>query len=232
MNYQLEINDLKIEVIKKNIKNMHLGVYPPSGRIRLAVPTKTSEDVMRLFVISKLAWIKKNINQFEKQERQSPREYVSGESHYFKGHRYLLNVEYHNTPAQVIIRNQKYIDLYLREGSTQAQRKIIMLNWYRNQLKTEIPALITKYEQMMGVEVAEWQIKQMKTKWGTCNIKARRIWLNLELAKKPAIYLEYVIVHELVHLLERHHNDRFKAYMDKFMPNWKSVREELNRFVI
>ncbi|MCU0447373.1 MAG: M48 family metallopeptidase [Microscillaceae bacterium] len=232
MNYQLEVNDLKIEVIKKNIKNMHLGVYPPTGRIRLAVPTKTSEDVMRLFIISKLAWIKKNINQFEKQERQTPREYVSGESHYFKGHRYLLNIEYHNAPPKVIVRNNKYLDLYIREGSSQIQRKTIMLNWYRNQLKAEIPSLIEKYEAIMGVEVAEWQIKQMKTKWGTCKIEARRIWLNLELAKKPSIYLEYVIVHELVHLLERHHNDRFKAYMDKFMPNWRSIRDELNRFVI
>jgi predicted metal-dependent hydrolase len=176
-----------------------------------------------------LGWIKRQQSKFVVQERQSPREFVSGESHYFQGSHYLLNVIYQPGTPQVILRNKKYIDLIVRPGSTTAQREQVLENWYRQQLKEMIPPLIAKWEEIIGVKVNEWGVKQMKTKWGTCNIRAKRIWLNLALIKKPEHCLEYVVVHELVHLLERLHNDKFTGYMSKFMPQWRLYKEELNR---
>lgn len=226
----MKIGDLIIDVVRKDIKNLHLAVYPPDGRVRIASPLKLDDESIRLFAISKLGWIKKKQAIFQAQPRQSPREYVSGESHYFKGDRYLLNVIYHQGLAKVVIRNKTYLDLYVRHGSIKEQRELALINWYRQQLKAELPSLIAKWEKVIGVSVNDWGVKKMKTKWGTCNIEAKRIWLNLELIKKPQHCLEYVIVHELVHLLERKHGDRFKAYMNEFMPNWNSYKEELNYF--
>lgn len=200
--------------------------------MRIATPLRVNDEAVRLFAISKLGWIKKHQVKFDAQERQSAREYVSGESHYYRGERYLLNVIYQKGVPKVIVRNKKYIDLYVRPGSTLAQRRRVITEWYRQQLKAEIPALIAKWQKVIGVEIAECGIKQMKTRWGTCNVTARRIWLNLELAKKPEHCLEYVIVHELVHLLERRHNERFVALMSQFMPQWRTYREELNRFPV
>jgi len=162
-------------------------------------------------------------------ERQTRREYISGESHYFQGARYLLNVIEQPSPGRVVIRNKKKIDLYVRPQSTLVQRERIMLAWYRAYLKQTIPPLIDKWEQVIGVQVADWGVKQMKTRWGSCNIPACRIWINLELAKKSSRCLEYIVVHEMVHLLERHHNDILRAYMDKFLPQWRQYRQELNR---
>ncbi|MGF1539358.1 MAG: SprT-like domain-containing protein [Pleurocapsa sp.] len=142
--------------------------------------------------------------------------------------RYLLNVIYHSAAPKVVVRNKTYLDLYVRYGSLQEQREQVLINWYRQQLKAQLPPLIAKWEQVIGVSIDDWGVKKMKTRWGTCNIQAKRIWLNLELIKKPQHCLEYVIVHELVHLLERHHGDLFKAYMSKFMPNWNFYKEELN----
>ena len=229
-NYQLSINNsqLTIDVVKKNIKNLHLRVHPPDGRVSIASPLKVDDETIRLFAISKLSWIQKNQAKFQAQPRISPREYVSGESHYYKGDRYLLNVIYHSAAPKVVIRNKTYIDLYVRHGTIQEQREQVLTNWYRQELKAEIPKLIAKWEQVIGVSINDWGVKKMKTRWGTCNIQAKRIWLNLELIKKPPHCLEYVVVHELVHLLERNHGDRFKAYMTKFMPNWSFYQEELN----
>lgn len=224
----MKVGDLSINVVKKDIKNLHLAVYPPDGTVRIASPLKVDDETIRLFAISKLKWIKKNQAKFQAQPRQSPREYVSGESHYYQGDRYLLNVIYHSSAPKVVVRNKTYIDLYVRHGSIQEQREQVLTNWYRQQLKSEIPQLIAKWEQVIGVSTNDWGVKKMKTRWGTCNIQAKRIWLNLELIKKPQHCLEYVIVHELVHLLERNHGDRFKAYMSKFMPNWNSYKQELN----
>ena len=225
----MKVGDLLIDVVKKDIKNLHLGVYPPDGRVRIASPLKVDDETIRLFAISKLKWIKKNQAKFQAQPRQSPREYVSGESHYYQGDRYLLNVIYHSSAPKVVVRNKTYLDLYVRHGSIQEQREQVLINWYRQQLKSKIPQLIAKWEQVIGVSINDWGVKKMKTRWGTCNIQAKRIWLNLELIKKPQHCLEYVIVHELVHLLERNHGDRFKAYMSRFMPNWNSYKQELNR---
>lgn len=227
--HQITVGSLSIDVVRKNIKNLHLAVYPPDGRVRIATPLNVDDEAVRLFAISKLAWIKKHQVNFNTQDRQSEREFVSGESHYFQGNRYLLNVIYYQGNHQVEVRNNTYIDLYIREGSDEAQRKNLMMSWYRQQLKQDIPPLIAKWEQIMNVKVNDWGIKQMKTKWGTCNIQAKRIWLNLELAKKAKHCLEYVVVHEMVHLLERHHGDRFVALMNKFMPNWRFYKDELNR---
>lgn len=227
--HQIKVNDLVVDVVRKDIKNLHLAVYPPNGRVRVAAPLLVDDEAVRLAVISKLGWIKRQQVQFAEQERQSEREYVSGESHYFQGNRYLLNVIYLDATPKVVIRSNTRIDLYVRPGSDPDQRERILLAWYRKQLREIVPPLIMKWEPILGVSVADWGIKQMKTKWGTCNIEARRIWLNLELAKKPIRCLEYIVVHELVHLLERHHNDRFTALMDKYLPSWRFLREELNR---
>jgi len=228
--HQIKISDLIIEVEHKNIKNLHLSVNPPNGWVRIAAPMNIDDEALRLFAVSKLAWIHKQQRKFDEQARQSEREFVSGESHYFKGERYLLNVIYHKGNPKVVFRNKTYIDLYVRENSTQLQRQRVMTEWYRKQLKAQLPDLITKWQNIIGVQVEDWGVKQMKTKWGTCNIEAGRIWLNLELAKKPERCLEYIVVHEMVHLLERKHNDHFVGLMDQFMPLWRIYRDELNQF--
>lgn len=222
------MSGLAVDVVRKDIKNLHLAVYPPLGRVRVAAPLRVSDEAVRLAVISRLSWIKKQKSKFTSQARQSEREYVSGESHYFQGRRYRLNVIYQAGAARVSIRNKSTITLYVREGSDKAQRERVLLAWYRHQLKELIPSLVGQWEPVIGVQVKDWRVKQMKTKWGTCNIKAGRIWLNLELAKKSSQCLEYIIVHEMVHLLERHHNDHFAELMNKFMPQWRLYREELN----
>jgi len=227
--HQVTVNDLVVDVVRKDIKNLHLAVYPPNGRVRVAVPLRVDDEAVRLAVISRLTWIKRQQARFAAQERQSEREYVSRESHYYLGDRYLLNVIYRDGPPKVVIRNKATIDLVVRIDSDTAQRERVLLAWYRKQLKQMIPPLIAKWENIMGVQVAEWGVKEMKTRWGTCNPEAGRIWLNLELIKKPVNCLEYVIVHEMVHLLERKHNDRFAAHMDALMPQWRQQRDELNR---
>jgi predicted metal-dependent hydrolase len=230
--HQITVGNISIDVVRKDIKNLHLGVYPPNGRVRIASPLKIDDEAVRLFAISKMAWIKKHQLKFEAQQRQSERQFVSGESHYYKGNRYLLNVIYHNAGSKVEIRNKTYIDLYVRVGSTLEQREKVLTEWYRRQLKDQIPSLIDKWQKIIGIKVNDWGIKKMKTKWGTCTIASCRIWLNLELAKKPEHCLEYIIVHEMIHLIERNHTDRFVAYMNKFMPQWHLYKEELNRSML
>jgi hypothetical protein len=228
--HQIVINDIIIDVVRKNIKNLHLAVYPPEGRIRIATPLQVTDEAVRLFAISKMTWIKKNQAKFKAQQRQPERRYITGESHYFRGQRYLMNVINHYGNPKVDIRTKKYIDLYVKEGYSQEQRENVMTNWYRKNLKDQIPALIDKWEKIIGVSVSQWEVKKMKTKWGTCNRDAKRIWLNLELAKKPEHCLEYIIVHEMVHFLERNHTEKFVAYMDKFMPQWREFKKELNQY--
>ncbi|MEK6743834.1 MAG: SprT family zinc-dependent metalloprotease [Nitrospirota bacterium] len=227
--HRIVVSSIAVDVVRKNIKNLHLAVYPPNGRVRVAVPFRMNDDAVRLAIISKLAWIKRHQTKFAGQERQSAREFVTGESHYFQGRRYRLNVVDHSGAPKVIINSNTAIDLLVREGSDKLKRQRVLTEWYRRKLKEQIPELIDKWQPVLNVSVDDWGVKQMKTKWGTCNIKVHRIWLNLELVKKPVHCLEYIIVHEMLHLLERNHNDRFKLLMDKFMPQWRSYREELNR---
>lgn len=229
---QLTISDITIDVIRKDIKNIHLAVYPPTGRVRIAAPLKVTDDSIRLYAISKLSWIKRNQRKFDEQERIPLREYKERESHYFQGKRYLLNIIEHDAPPQVVLKSKKYIELHVRPSTTPEKCQEIMAEWYRNEIKKIIPALITKWEKILSVEVNDWQVKQMKTLWGSCNIEKKRILLNLELAKKPERCLEYIIVHEMIHLLERHHNDRFMYYMETHLPNWKQLKDELNKLPV
>lgn len=229
--YHIEVSGIDVDVIKKDIKNIHLAVYPPTGRVRLSSPLEMKRESLRLFVISKLGWIKKHIRNMNSQIREPEREYIQGESHWVEGQRYLLNIIEKEAAPKVAIRNKKYIDLYVRPGSDKAKKEEVMREWYRDRMKAQIPDLISKWEDRLDVEVKDWGVKLMKTKWGSCSIDNRRIWLNLELAKKPKHCLDYVVLHEMVHLKERHHNDRFKALLDKYMPGWQSVREELNEVV-
>ena len=224
----IKVSDLTIEVVRKDIKNLHLGVYPPAGRVRVAVPTRVNDEAVRLAVVSKLGWIRRQKIRFANQPRQSQREMVTGESHYFQGRRYRLRVVEENAAPRIQI-GTATIRLFVRPDADAARREAVLSNWYRRELKALIPDLITKWQSVIGVQVADWGIKKMKTKWGTCNVEAKRIWLNLELAKKPPQCLEYILIHEMVHLLERHHNDHFMALMDRFMPQWRLYRDELNR---
>jgi predicted metal-dependent hydrolase len=188
-------------------------------------------DTIRVFAISKLSWIKKQQKQLLEQKREAPREYISRESHRYLGKRYLLKVIEHNAPPKVLIKH-KTLEMYVRPDTDTQKRHNILEEWYRQKLKEMLPDLISKWEKKIKVEVAEYGVKKMKTKWGTCNREARRIWVNLELAKKPIHCLEYILVHEMTHLLERHHNVCFTEYMDKFLPQWRSFKQDLNRFPI
>lgn len=228
----LSVSNFTIDIVRKDIKNMHLAVYPPNGRIRLSAPEKTDIEMMRLFAISKISWIKKHIKNFESQPRETPREYISGESHFFQGKRYMLNVIERKGFNKVEFKGTKSINLYVRPNTPKEDKGNILKEWYRVQMKKQVPDLISKWENIIGVKANDWAIKQMRTKWGTCNIEDKRIWLNLELSKKPVICLEYIIVHELVHLLERNHNDKFISYMNQFMPKWRLYRDELNNLPV
>jgi predicted metal-dependent hydrolase len=227
--HQIDVNGLVVNVVRKDIKNLHLAVYPPAGWIRVAAPLLVDDEAVRLAVIERLAWIKRQQAKFDEQERQSEREYVNGESHYFQGARYRLNLILHDAPGKVIVRNKRYIDLYVHPGSDKVQRGRVMSAWYRAYLRQTVPPLIEKWEKIIGVHVSDWGIKEMKTRWGSCNIEAGRVWVNLELAKKPGKCLEYIVVHEMMHLLESHHNEQFLKLMNKFMPHWREYRDLLNR---
>lgn len=227
--HYIEVRGLPIEIVRKEIKNLHVGVYPPAGRIRVAAPLRINDEAVRLAVISRLSWIRRQQAHFTNQERQSHREFVSGESHYFQGRRYRLNVIEHDGPSFVYLPNNTTMRLFVGPAAYGNKREVVFQQWYRQSLWKQIPQLLEKWGAKLGVTVAEVRIRRMKTRWGSCNVNARRVWLNLELAKKSPKCLEYILVHEMVHLLERHHNDRFRSVMDKIMPNWKSYRDELNR---
>jgi len=232
--HKIIVEDIVIHVKRKDIKHMYLSLKPPEGRVRISTPKGIDDETVRSFAVSKLSWIKRHRARFKKQKRQSPQEYVSGEGHYFKGKRYVLNVIYQSPPLpnQVKIRSEKYLDLYVRKGSHREQRKQVLTEWYRAQLKGMIPHLIEKWEKKTEVKINDWGVKLMKTKWGSCNITDKRVWVNLELAKRTPLCLEYILVHELVHFLETHHNHKFAAYMDEFLPDWKSLNEELKKYPI
>lgn len=228
---QIQLGDITVEVTQKDIKNVHLSVYPPLGQVKIAAPERMELDTIRIYAISKLSWIRKQQAKILSQKRESPREYITKESHYYLGKRYLLEViEHHSTPTVKLKHNR--IELYIRPETSKEKKKEILEEWYRSQLRELVKKQIAKWELIMGVESNEFGIKKMKTKWGTCNIEAKRIWINLELAKKPIQCIEYIIVHELTHLLERNHNTRFVALMDTYLPNWKELKVELNKLPV
>lgn len=224
----ITVSGVRVQVVRKAIKNLHLGVYPPAGRVRVAAPLATPDNAVRLAVIGKLGWIKRQRAKFEGQSRQSEREMVNGESHYFMGRRYRLRLVLRPGPPAVLLRNNTTLELYARPEHGAGNRERVLQRWYRDHMRQQVPPLLAKWEKIMDVRASAWGIKKMKTKWGACNHDTGRIWLNLELAKKPIGCLEYLIVHELVHLIERRHGDRFISLMDEYLPNWRFHRQALN----
>jgi predicted metal-dependent hydrolase len=223
----LTVRGIDIDVVYKDIKHLHIGVYPPMGRVRVAAPQRLDVDQIRLAVVQRLPWIKQKRDQLRAAERQSEREMVSGESHYVWGARYRLKVVERPGRAHFEVDGDRLV-LFVPPGTTADRRRELLDGWYREQLRTAAPAVIAKWEPIVGVTVPRWSIRRMKTKWGSCNRESGHVWFNLELAKKHPDCLEYIIVHEMTHRLERHHNDRFTTLMDRFMPGWRSRRDELN----
>jgi len=228
----LEVGSIKALVVRKPIKNLHLSVLPPLGKVRVTAPLAMKDDAIRTLLATRLVWIKKQQKKFEGQERQTKREYVSGESHYLWGKPYRLEVVYENKPSSMRIKGKDKLILSVRPKSNRAKRERVMMDWYRKELRNVARVLIERWQEVVGVQLDAWGIKRMKTRWGTCNQKAGRIWLNLELAKKPENCLDFIIVHEMTHFFEKKHNDRFKVYMDKFLPRWRQYKEELNRTIL
>ncbi|MBN1166454.1 MAG: M48 family metallopeptidase [Methanospirillaceae archaeon] len=224
----IQVAEIAVEVDRKNIKNLHLGVYPPDGRVRVAAPTLVDDEAVRLAVISKLSWIRKQIVKYQSQERQSLREYVHNESHYYQGVRYLLSIVETEGKQEVSIKKSKEIILHIHKGATREGCEKLLNEWYRHQLKELIPPLIKKWESVLGVTVSWWGVRKMKTKWGSCNKEKGRILINLELIKKPSHCLDYIVLHEMLHLIEKRHNDRFRNLLTHHMPLWQMYRDELN----
>lgn len=231
MTSRLELGDIVVDVVHKDIKNIHLSVNPPDGQVRIAAPVRMPLDRIRVFAISKLSWIRKQQQKMRDQERETPREYLERESHYVWGKRYLMSIK-ETDAAPVVRRKSDKLILQIRPGADESIRLAVLDDFYRELIKSEAPALITRWEPVLGVEVKRIYVQRMKTKWGSCNPTARTIRLNTDLAKKPMECLEYIVVHEMVHLLEPTHNANFAALMDRFMPLWRQYREELNRLPV
>ena len=219
----IEIDGISIEILRKPIKNMNLRIYPPDGLVKVSAPLSFSEHFIRQYLQEKSDWIHNQRNRIR--GRSSPQEEVlqTGATIPFKGKNYLLIIEEHHGPSQIKIKDE-LIHCYIQENASQMQRQTLIERWYRREMESLIPELLRHWEIIIGVNVAQWGIKKMKTRWGSCNTRARRIWLNLNLIKKPAPCLEYVLVHELVHLLEASHNQRFYALMTQFMPQWREYQ--------
>ncbi len=225
----MTVGEVAVEIVRKDVKHVRLTVYPPDGRVRVAVPRRLGDDVIRSAVEARLGWIARKRAEVLARRPPEAHAFVTGEHHQVEGMPYRLDVIERPGPGVVTLRDNRTLELRVRPGSDRAAREAVLLGWYRERLRERVPPLLSKWEPIMGVQAAEWRIKRMTTRWGTCNIAARRIWLNLELAKASPECLEYVVVHELVHLLERHHNARFTGYMDRFLPDWRRRRDDLNR---
>ena len=222
----LVISDIPIEICKKDIKNMHLYVKPPDGKVSVSAPLNMSDDAIERFVRTKFSWIRKQIGKYDEQLRQTEREYVSGETFFVWGKQYYLQMEYGSKNSIVLLRDKAIFTA--RKESTTEQRENYVREWYRELLKAEIARLLPKWEETTGIKSSGWQTKYMTTRWGTCNIKTGKLWFNLQLAKKTTECLEYIILHELCHLVEKNHSERFIAMMDKYMPLWREIKSALN----
>lgn len=220
---------MPVDVVRKDIKNLHVAVHPPTGRVRVATPLRLDDGAVRVAIISRLGWIRRQQARFTDQVRESQRELLTGESIYFRGRRFRLDVVEDSAGPEVSVRSNARIQLRCSPGADRDQREAALHRWYREQLREQIPGLLRKWQRKVGVDVAEVRIRRMKTKWGSCNAEARRIWLNLELAKKPVKSLEYILVHEMAHIHERQHGARFREIMNGTMPGWLLHREVLNR---
>ena len=228
---QVQLGDIAVDVVFKDIKNVHLSVYPPTGRVRIAAPRRMRLDTVRVFAVSKLAWIKKQQRKLLEQERETEREYVDRESHFVWGRRFLLTVQERDETASVTLTGRRLV-LQVRPGTSETARQAIVDGWYRELLKAAVPELVAKWEPVLRVKVGRFHVQRMKNKWGSCNHDAGSIRLNAELARKPKECLEYIVVHEMVHLLEPTHNARFVALMDRHLPNWQHFRRALNRLPV
>lgn len=228
---QVQLGNIAVDVVLKDIKNVHLSVYPPNGRVRIAAPARMNLDTIRVFAISKLSWIKQQQKKLREQERETPREYLNRESHYLWGKRYLLTLREADEAPSIELRHRRIL-LRLRPGTSEEKKQALFEEWYRDQLRAAVIPLLAKWQPLMGVRVNRLFVQRMKTKWGSCNPTARHIRLNTELAKKPTECLEYIVVHELAHLIEPTHTDRFIALMDRFMPKWQFYRHVLNRLPV
>jgi len=223
----IQLGEVSIAVTRKAVKNVHLSVHPPLGHVTLVAPTATRLEVARAYAISKLGWIRDQQSKLLAQARETPRQFVERETHMLWGRRYLLSVVEKNAKP-VVTRNHRRITLAVRPGSTLANRENAMDEWHRALLHQAVPALIEKWEARLGVTVSGYFLQRMKTKWGGCNHRAGNIRLNTELAKKPKDLLEYVVVHEMVHLIEPTHSERFVALLEQYYPTWREARAELN----
>jgi len=224
----IELGGTTLDVVRKDIKNVHLSVYPPTGRVRISAPVRMSLDTIRLFAISKIGWIRQQQKKLREQERESQREYLDRESHYVWGRRYLLKLVEEDGAPSVQLHHSTLL-LRVRPGTEETTREAVVASWYRQLLKTAIPPLIEVWEPRLNVTVSGFYVQQMKTKWGSCNTTTRTIRLNTALATKPKECIEYIVVHEMVHLLEPTHSPHFLALMDRFVPTWRATRELLNR---
>ncbi|HHX36543.1 MAG TPA: M48 family metallopeptidase [Clostridiaceae bacterium] len=223
----LVVDNVEVNVSKKSIKHLHLYVKPPDGRVEVSAPHRIPQNEIEDFIKSKMNWIRKHQNRFAKLSQPQVHKYITGERLDIWGDPYVLEVRYSNKGNFMQICDNRII-LTVREKSTTKQRGRYVKEWYRSILKHEIEKLLPRWEQTTGLRSSSWQIKDMKTRWGTCNIETEKLWFNLQLAKKPLICLEYVILHELIHLIERYHNHRFASLMDRYMPNWREVKQILN----
>jgi predicted metal-dependent hydrolase len=224
---QLQLGDVVVDVVQKDIKNLHLSVHPPTGRVTISAPLRMKTEAIRVFAITKLGWIKQQQKKQREQVRESPRDYVERESHYVWGRRYLLSVIEEDAPARMDVSGNR-IKLHVRPGTSPAKRETIMEHWYRDELKRALPLLVSMWEKKIGVKTSKVFVQRMKTKWGSCNHRTGAVRFNTELAKKPASCLEYIVVHELVHLLEKTHNARFVTLMSQFLPKWRTIQQQLN----
>ena len=223
----LKLGDVSVDVTRKNIKNLHLSVHPPTGAVRVSAPKHMKLDTIRVYTISKLDWIKGEQQKLREQERETPREYLERESHYLWGRRYLLEIVEADAAPTVSLKHRA-ICLRVRPGADANKRREVLDAWYRRKLRERLPKLISKWEAALGVSVGGVFVQKMRTKWGSCNTIRGTIRLNTELAKKRPICLDYVVLHEMAHLLVRPHNDQFRALLDLHMPNWQQVRQTLN----
>jgi predicted metal-dependent hydrolase len=228
---RFEIAGIGVDVVFKNIKNIHLSVNPPHGAVRIAAPERMKLDAIRVFAISKLAWIKAQQRKLQQQERETPREFLERESHYVWGKRYLLNVVEADCAPSIELKHRKLV-LHVRPGTSQEARQAVIDAWYRDLVRAATHPLIALWEPILQVAVNKVFVQRMKTKWGSCASASRNIRLNTDLAKKPIACLEYIVVHEMAHLLEPTHSARFIALMDRFMPNWQFQRELLNKLPV
>jgi predicted metal-dependent hydrolase len=228
---KIELGGITVDVLQKDIKNVHLSVYPPTGTVRISAPLRMNVDTIRVFAISKLAWIKQQQIKVNAQQREPAREYLERESHYVWGKRYLLKLIEKEAAPSVELKHSHLV-LQIRPASIEAKKQAILDDWYRTQLKAVAPAIIAKWEPLMKVKVARLYVQHMKTKWGSCAVTSASIRLNTDLAKKPRECLEYIVVHEMAHLVEPTHNARFIALMDSLIPQWRHCREMLNRLPV